>query len=85
MRLTSKLNKKFYRLTELKKNRKYLEQIPRLKSLREFVCLRQGSLNNGPRAKSGPRRHFVNNEKRINLQKLIDLAICNISRNKDIA
>jgi len=25
---------------------------------------------------SGPRGHFVNNEKRINLQKLIDLAIC---------
>ena len=32
---------------------------------------------------SGPRRQFVNNVKRINLQKLIDLATCNISRNKD--
>ena len=38
-------------------------------------CSKAGSPKCGLRAKSGPRRHFVNNEKRINLKKLTDLAI----------
>jgi len=44
-----------------------------------LLTLGQGSPNYGPRAKSGPRRHFANKEKQYNKEKFVDLAECNIS------
>jgi len=42
--------------------------------LRIFLYCRVSKL----RAKFGSRRHFVNNEKIISLQKLVDLVECNV-------
>jgi len=48
------------------------------------VRLEQGFPNYGPRAKSGPRRHFVNNEKQNIYEKLVDLVKCDIFWNNHI-
>jgi len=50
------------------------------------VAMPPGSPNYGLGAKSGPRRHFVNNEKTISkiYKKFVDLAECNISSNNHI-
>jgi len=39
-----------------------------------IFSIEQGSPNYGPRAKSGPRRHFANEEKQYNKGKFVDLA-----------
>jgi len=44
-----------------------------------LLSLPQGPPRYSPRAKSGPRRHLVNNEKMISPQKLVDLVECNTS------
>jgi len=55
-----------------------------LRNLPQHHPLPQGPPNYDPRAKSSPQRHFVNNEKVISLQELVDLVECNISRSKHI-
>jgi len=52
---------------------------------RLLQSLRQWSPNYGPRANSGPRRNFANNEKIICYYEIfVDLAECSISRNNHI-
>ena len=49
-----------------------------------IVFYPRGLHTTAPRAKSGPRRHFVNNEKITSLQKLVHLEEFNISRTNHI-
>jgi len=48
------------------------------------MSVAQGSPNYGLRAKSSPRRHFVNDEKEHIYKKLVDLVKCDIFGNSHI-